>query len=374
MPPFRPFPVDHCCVSTNAQIWVMFALVISPSAPALLPAVEPAAVLPDEPAAEPPVEALPELEPPVLEPVVLPPVLEPLDPLPALPPELDPDVSDPPLDEVPPEEPVEAEPLAPLPEEELLLPPDVLPPDVLPPALPLAEPPASAPELPVEDPVELPPVVDVELPLSAVEAPPLAPADMPAASQSERTCSLSSSERLSHSDANSSLVRRVAPSSEKKAPRISSLQSGDCALMVSAALSEPVVAVPELSVCAHAAEASSDARSVAEVNFSRDIGSLLNVGGRLLTAATPNRRFAAMFREKGDRIGWIASESPKDAAPASDPYRSPSISASLRTRRRKSSSVENSASRYEVTRSFASHAPTIWAPMHMTFTSSCSTD
>jgi hypothetical protein len=38
-----------------------------------------------------------------------------------------------------------------------------------------------------------------------------------------------------------------------------------------------------------------------------------------------------------------------------------------------SSPVKNSAERYDETRSTASQAPTICAPMHIAFTSSCST-
>lgn len=50
-----------------------------------------------------------------------------------------------------------------------------------------------------------------------------------------------------------------------------------------------------------------------------------------------------------------------------------SISWSFATRRRNSSLEENLVFRYASTRSLASHGPTICAPMHKTFTSSCST-
>src|SRR5258708_972179 len=50
-----------------------------------------------------------------------------------------------------------------------------------------------------------------------------------------------------------------------------------------------------------------------------------------------------------------------------------SIADNLATRRRKSGSSENRAERYASIRSLASHNPTICAPRHITFTSSCST-
>ena len=53
---------------------------------------------------------------------------------------------------------------------------------------------------------------------------------------------------------------------------------------------------------------------------------------------------------------------------------SASMAWSFATRRRKFSSVENSAARKAPIRSAASHGPTICAPMHMMLTSSCSTD
>jgi len=50
-----------------------------------------------------------------------------------------------------------------------------------------------------------------------------------------------------------------------------------------------------------------------------------------------------------------------------------SRSANFATLRRNCSSVLNRAFRNAVIRSLANHGPTIWAPMHMTLTSSCST-
>jgi hypothetical protein len=253
-----------------------------------------------EPAARSPAVVPVSLEVPAEEPAVEVPVLvEPLDVVPAVPPVLaSPEPAPaPPLDELSVDDPLppsEVE-LA-LPPDVVLppavLPPDVLPPAVVPPAVPALEPPAS--ELPDAEPVA-PPEADVESVLPPVVALPLASADIPIASQSVRTCSLSSSERLAHSDISSSLARRVVPSSEKKAPRMSWLQSGEWALVASAVLPDPVAAAPELSVCAHATEASSDVRSVADISFSRDIGGLLVLSAAWMLAALPNRRCLVMF-------------------------------------------------------------------------------